>query len=239
MGSNTLTDRTAVITGAGGQLGRVVAARFAAAGARLMLVAHNESGRAELTAGLPPQTVVETRACDLADEGQVAALMSATHELLDGPQILLNVAGGYEFGGKVGQLDMAVWDRMLAMNLTTAVLCCKYALPYMQAEGYGRIINVSSKQAQDLPAGNAAYAVAKAALRDFTTTLAHELKGSGLAAVAVLPSVIDTPATRAAMPQGNPAKWVTPEALAEVMIYLAGEAGGQLNGSLLPLYGGL
>lgn len=239
MGNQNLTDRTAVLTGATGNLGRVVAARFAEAGTRLMLVGREEAGLAELRAGLPPEAAIEAQVCDLADEGQVEALMSRTHELLGGPQILLNVAGGYEFGGKVAQLDMAVWRRMMEMNLTTAVLCCKYALPYMQAEGYGRIINVSSKQAQDLPAGNAAYAVAKAALRDFTTTLAHELKGSGIAAVAVLPSVIDTPATRAAMPQGDPAKWVTPEALAEVMVTLAGEAGGQLNGSLLPLYGGL
>lgn len=235
----SLTGKTAVITGATGNLGQAVAERLAVAGARLVLVGRQAEALTKLSGELPADAVAATIVCDLTDEAAVARLMAEANQQGGGPEILVNAAGGYASGGLVAELDMSVWHRLMAMNLTTAVLCCKYALPYMQAGGYGRIINVAAKQAQDLPPGNAAYAVSKAALRDFTTTLAHELKGSGLAAMAILPSVIDTPANRAAMPKANTDKWVSPQTLAEVIAYLASEAGGALNGSLLPLYGGL
>lgn len=233
----SLEGKVAVITGATGKLGGVVTKRFLSEGARVAMVYHNQD---ELEA-LLPELAAEAEAlplrCNVTAEAEVQRTMAEAHERLGGPQVLLNLAGGYAAGEEVAETEEATWDRMMDLNLRSIFLCCKHALRYMLPQGYGRIVNVSSKVAVDLPAGKAAYAVSKAGVVSFTKCLAQEVKGTGVSAAAIMPSIIDTPVTRAARPKADYSKWVRPEQIAEVLVYLASEAGGALNGSILPLFG--
>jgi NAD(P)-dependent dehydrogenase (short-subunit alcohol dehydrogenase family) len=165
--------------------------------------------------------------------------MQEVHERLGGPDILLNLVGGWAGGQKVPELDRAVWDRMLSMNLTSAYLCSKHALQYMLAAGYGRIVNVASKSAFDLGPGVAAYAVAKAGVVALTGCMAKEVKGTGVAVTCVAPSSLDTEKNRTAMSKIDPAKFIKPEQIAETLAWLASDAGGAANGAVVPLYGAL
>ena len=233
----SLSDRTAIITGANGHLGQAVATAFAAAGARVALLGRDAAALQAVADALPAGALVVP--CDVTDEASVQAAFARVNAELGGPHLLLNVVGGYAGGQKVPELDLATWQHMLSLNLTSAFLCCKHAVPYMQAADYGRIVNVSSKVALDLPAASAAYAVSKAALNAFTTCLAKELKGGPVSVAAVMPSVIDTPPNREAMPKADPAKWVTPAQLAEVLVLLCSETAGAMNGALVPVFGGV
>ena len=234
----SLIGKVAVITGATGNLGGAVASRFLQGGARVALIYQDAAKLEALLSQLPAGDRLAIQA-DVTDEAQVERLMGEVHERLDGPDILLNLVGGYAFGKKVMDLDLATWQHMMGLNLTSAFLCCKHALRYMLPQGYGRLVNVSSKVAFDLPAGSAAYAVAKAGIVTLTTCLAHELKGTGVSVTAVAPSVIDSQAMREALPKADFSKWVTPEAIAEAMALLASAEGGAMNGATVPLYGGM
>jgi NAD(P)-dependent dehydrogenase (short-subunit alcohol dehydrogenase family) len=128
---------------------------------------------------------------------------------------------------------------MLAVNLKSAFLCSKHALRHMVPQDYGRIVSVSSKVAEDLPAKSAPYAVAKAGVLALTQCIAAEVKGTGVAATAIMPSVIDTPATRKLFPKAPFAKFIKPEQIADVLAWLAAQEAGAVNGSILRLYAGL
>ena len=230
-----LTGQIAVITGANGHLGQAVVRRFAAAGARLALLGRDQAALQAVAAGLEATVYV----CDVTDEPAVAAALRQAGDDLGTPYALLNVVGGYAFGAKVQELDLATWQQMLSLNLTSAFLCAKHVLPAMLAAGEGRILNVSSKVALDLPAGAAAYAVAKAGVNALTACLAKELRGTGVAVAALMPSIIDTPPNRASLPKADPAKWVTPEQIADAMLLLCAREAAALNGAIVPVFGGL
>lgn len=227
----SVTGKTAIITGASGDLGTVVVAHFVAQGAQVVAVTHS--------APTPLPGVALSLAADLTVETQVEALLDQVHEQWGGPDILLNLAGGWQGGQRISELDLSVWDHMLALNLHTAFLCGKHALRHMLPAGYGRIVNVASKSAFDPGVGSAAYAVAKAGVVALTTCQARELRGTGVAAACVAPSTIDMPKNRAAMPKVDPAKFIRPEQIADTLLWLAGEAGGAANGAVVPLYGAL
>lgn len=193
-----------------------------------------ETLRAELSGRAPTIAV----AGDVTDEASVAAIMERVHAELGGPHLLLNVVGGYAGGQRLPDVDLATWQRMLTLNVTSAFLCCKHALPYMLTQGYGRIVNVSSRGAVDPSPGAAAYAVSKAAVSALTTALARELRGTNVSVAAVMPGTIDTPPNREAMPKADPSKWVTPEEVAAVMALLCAPDARAMNGTIVPIFGG-
>lgn len=234
----SVSGKVTVITGATGGLGQAVTSAFLTAGSTVAVLYHSEDKLVQLQQSLPSPVTLALRT-DVGDEGQVAAAFAQVHEQLGGPQVLLNLVGGYAAGKKVHELDLKTWRDMLDLNLNSAFICTHCALGYMLEQGLGRIINVSSKVAVDLTVGSGAYGVSKAALLSFTTLLAHELKGTGVTANAVLPSVIDTPTARESMPKADFARWVTPQAIAETLLYLASDEAAAVNGAQLPLYGGL
>lgn len=226
----TLKDKIAVITGATGSLGAVVARHFIALGARVALPYRTSPDL--------PQGGLAIR-CDVTVESDVEAMLAQVNETLGPPEILLNLVGGYASGQKLVDLDLEIWHHMLSLNLTSAFLCSKHALRYMLPAGRGRIVNVSSKTAYDCSPGAAAYAVAKAGVLTLTGCLAKECKGTGISAMAIVPSAIDSPATRESMPKVDPAKFVTREQIAETLAWLASDAGAPVNGSIIQLSGGM
>jgi 3-oxoacyl-[acyl-carrier protein] reductase len=208
-----------------------VVERFVREGALVAAVYHSERAA--------PEGVALSLAADVSEEGEVERLMGAVHERLGGPDILLNLVGGWAGGQKAPELDKQVWDHMLSLNLTSAFLCSKHALRYMLPSGYGRIANVASKSAFDLGPGVAAYAVAKAGVVSLTGCIAKEVKGTGVSVACVAPSSLDTEKNRASMSKIDPAKFVRPEQIAETLAWLASDGGGAANGAIVPLYGAL
>jgi NAD(P)-dependent dehydrogenase (short-subunit alcohol dehydrogenase family) len=137
----------------------------------------------------------------------------------------------------VAQLPEATWDHMMNLNLKSAFLCCKHVVPVMQRRGGGRIVTVSSRAATKVFPGISAYAAAKAGLLAFSETLASEVLKDNITVNAILPSVIDTPANRKAMPGADYSAWVKPEEIARVLLFLASDASREISGAAIPVYG--
>ncbi|HSB80546.1 MAG TPA: SDR family NAD(P)-dependent oxidoreductase [Candidatus Methylomirabilis sp.] len=234
----TLEGKVALITGGTGALGRPVTSAFAEAGARVAVPYILEAEVPECKTCLGPRTdTVAFLKADVTRESEVEQLVRTVVERLGRIDILLNLVGGYIGDIPVTELSEADWDRMLTMNLKSAFLCCKHVVPIMQQAGGGRIVNISSRAAIKVFPGISAYAAAKAGLLAFTETLASEVLKVGITVNAILPSVIDTPANRKAMPKADHSPWVKPEEIARVLLFLCSEAAREISGASIPVYG--
>jgi NAD(P)-dependent dehydrogenase (short-subunit alcohol dehydrogenase family) len=150
---------------------------------------------------------------------------------------LVHLVGGFGGGQPVAETPDETWDQMLSLNLRSAYSIFRAVLPAMVKAGRGRIVAVGSRAALEPMANFAAYSVSKAALVALVRTVALEVKDSGVTANVILPSVIDTSANRAAMPSADPSKWVKPESIAGLLVWLASEAARDINGAAIPIYG--
>jgi NAD(P)-dependent dehydrogenase (short-subunit alcohol dehydrogenase family) len=234
-----LQGKVAVVTGAAGHLGTAVTRHLLDAGATVVACEHSAEKLDALAEAVSDAGRLTTIVCDVTDENEVEAMMARVHADHGGPEALLNLVGGFAAGATVAETELDTWRRMFELNATSMFLCSKHALRYMLEADRGRIVSISSKAADDLPAGRAAYAVAKAAVLNLTACMAEELAETGVACAAVMPSIIDTPITRKARPGADPSRWVTPEQIAQVLGWLIGEEAGAVNGSVLRLYGAL
>lgn len=150
---------------------------------------------------------------------------------------LVHLVGGYLDGAPVAGMDMAEWDRQFALNARSAALGLRAVLPGMMARGGGRAVTVGTRAALRPFAGASAYAASKAAVIALVTAASEEVKGAGVCVNAVLPSVIDTPANRAANPDADPARWVRPEEIGAVIAFLCSTAASAVTGAAIPVYG--
>jgi NAD(P)-dependent dehydrogenase (short-subunit alcohol dehydrogenase family) len=221
--------KVVVVTGALGALGKVVAASALAQGARVAGVDH----AASQVAATPNR--IELGGVDLTDATQARAAIDAAASHFGKLDALINIAGGFAFE-TIAEGDPKTWQRMYALNVLTALNSSRSAIPHLVASGSGRIVNIGAMGALQAGAGMGAYAASKAGVHRLTEALAAEWKGK-ITVNAVLPSIIDTPANRASMPSADFAKWVTPEELAEVILFLAGRAASAVTGALLPVTG--
>ncbi len=230
-----MRDKAVIVTGGFGALGRAVALSAAQKGASVAVLDFAAEPPSDLAAALGPSALllggVDLSAPQGADDAVTAA--QARFGRIDA---LVNIAGGFRWE-TVADGDPATWERMFAMNLRTALNASRAALPHL-IESHGRIVNIGANAALKASAGMGAYAASKAAVHRLTESLAEEQKGK-VAVNAVLPSIIDTPANRADMPTADFSAWVAPEALAEVILFLASEAAGPVTGALLPVTGGV
>jgi NAD(P)-dependent dehydrogenase (short-subunit alcohol dehydrogenase family) len=233
--TSTVKGKAIAITGAFGALGAATALVAAEQGARVALIdraAHAPAGLFDSHS----DTIRLVTGVNLTDEAQAAAAVRAAHEQLQGLDVLINVAGAFRWQ-TVADGDPAVWDQMFAVNLKTALFTSRAAIPLLRQSQQGRIINIGANAALKAGAGMGAYTASKSALHRLTESLAEELKQVGITVNAVLPSTIDTPTNRADMPKADFTKWVTPRALAEVILFLASDAGAPITGALLPVTG--
>ena len=217
--------RHVVVAGGAGALGEAVVDAFLSSG----WICHVPVRR-----GAPPARagVIWAAGVDLTDEAAVSSFYSALPPIASS----IHVAGGYE-GGPFAETSRADLDRMLAANLVTAFLCCREAVKRLRAGGGGTIVNVGSRASEVPSAGAAAYTASKAAVAGLTGALAEEVRGDGIRVNAVLPSVIDTPANRRAMPKARWEDWPKPAEIAAVILWLASEASAPVSGALIPAYG--
>jgi NAD(P)-dependent dehydrogenase (short-subunit alcohol dehydrogenase family) len=221
--------KVVVVTGASGALGKVVAEAALARGARV--------GGVDYAASQIPATEnrIELGDIDLSDAAQAKKAIDAVASHFGRLDALINIAGGFAFEA-VAEGDPKTWQRMYALNVLTALNASRAALSHLAASSSGRIVNVGAMGALQAGAGMGAYAASKAGVHRLTEALAAEWKGK-ITVNAVLPSIIDTPANRASMPKADFGKWVTPQELANVILFLVSDAASAITGALLPVSG--
>ena len=226
--------RTAIVTGAAGNLGRAVAAALAARGAKLALFDVN--GEA-LLAAYPDGEGQLTCAVDLLYPAAIAAAVAQVAETLGGPDVLCAIAGGFDMGDAVHDISQEKWDRMFDLNVNTLFHSVRAVVPGMIERGGGKIVAVGSLAALHGAAAMSAYSASKAVVVRLVESMAGELRNQNINVNCVLPSVIDTAQNRAAMPDADPAKWVAPADLANVVAYLCSEDARAIHGAALPVVG--
>ncbi len=229
-----LAGKVAIVTGGTGGLGVAVVERLLTAGATVIIPYVHQDAFQRLAARLP--TVIGVQ-LDLTDETATRSTYTTIANAHGGIDILVNAAGGFAGGEPVHQTSWELWQSQIDINLKTAVISCAAAIPHLIARGGGTIVNVSSRTATQSGANLAAYATAKRAVLQLTEALAVELRPHNITVNAVLPSVIDTPANRAAMPKANYEVWVKPAEIAEVIHFLVSPAARIISGAAIPVYG--
>ena len=224
------TDRTVVITGASGNLGRAVAKAFADLGASLVLM---DVRRADLQDG-PHQVFLEV---DLMKANSVDAAFGKALERFGRIDVLCNIAGGFRMGSPVHETKDADWDFLFGLNARSVLNTSRAAVPAMLKGGGGKIVNIGAFAAQRGAANMGPYIASKSAVIRLTETMAAELREKNINVNCVLPTIIDTPENRSAMPNADPRKWVAPQDLAAVIVFLASDAARAIHGAALPVTG--
>ena len=230
--TQNLSTRNAVVTGGTGALGSAVVATLVDAGATVHVPLIETETPASFELAEHDQIVLE-HGVNLSDEAQATAYYARLPPLWASIQ----VAGGFSMAPLL-DTSQAQFDALMAMNATSCFLACREAARRIRETGIGgRLVNVAARPVLVPTAGLVAYAASKAAVAAITTTLAEELASEGILVNAVAPSIIDTPANRAAMPQADHASWPTPRDLAETIVHLASPANRSARGSIVPVYG--
>jgi NAD(P)-dependent dehydrogenase (short-subunit alcohol dehydrogenase family) len=231
----TFEAKTCLITGAAGNLGRAVGAAFASAGASLVLLdrddkslraAHGNQAERSLALGV-----------DLLDAGAVAKAVRIAVDRFGRIDILCNIAGGFRMGHPVHETPEDTWELMLDLNARSVINTARAVVPGMLVAGHGKIINIAALAGLGGKANMGAYSASKSAVIRLTESMSAELREKGINVNCVLPSIIDTPQNRAAMPKADPWRWVAPEALAEVILFLASDAARAIHGAAIPVTG--
>lgn len=235
-----LAGRVALVAGAFGALGQAVCIALLTSGARVYALgerAHldqEEQLRTQAEAAASRLSVV---VADASDEERVSGAIADIAQREGRLDILVNLIGGFAAGSPVTELETATFERMLALNLRPTFLLSKYAAREMARNHWGRIINISSRAAQSGRKNAAAYAIAKAGVITLTEAQAEETRDQRITVNAVLPSIIDTPANRAAMPTAAVDRWPKPEEIARVIAFLASDDSALISGASIPVYG--
>ncbi len=205
-----------MITGVAGNLGRAVAKEFAGLGANIVPI------------DLPT---------NLLDQAQVDAAVQKAIKQFKRIDVLCNIAGGFRMGAPVHETSDKDWNFLLDLNARTVLHTARAVVPHMIAAGGGKIVNVGAYAAQKGAANMGAYIASKSAVIRLTETMAAELREKNINVNCVLPTIIDTPENRAAMPKADPRRWVAPEDLAKVIVFLASDDARAVHGAALPVTG--
>jgi NAD(P)-dependent dehydrogenase (short-subunit alcohol dehydrogenase family) len=235
MGNMDLENKTVLITGAAGSLGRAVADFFAEAGANRVLVDVSEPGLRATYPGDDPRQLLA--ATDLLDPAAVARSVDAAWKQFGRIDALCNIAGGFTLGTPVHSTPAADWKKMWDINAQTMLNAVQAVTPKMLAAGGGRIVNIGAGPGQKGAALMGAYSVAKSAVIRITEAMSAELREQNINVNCVLPSIIDTPPNRAAMPEADPSRWVAPRDLAAVIRFLCSDEARAVHGAAIPVVG--
>ncbi|WP_159866074.1 SDR family NAD(P)-dependent oxidoreductase [Novosphingobium sp. 9U] len=220
--------RSIIVTGGFGVLGQAVAEAFAALGDKVARIDFAPQAAKPLTGALDIGSV------DLTDADATKAALEQVTAAQGGLDVLVNVAGGFTWETLEGG-SIASFSRMHAMNLLTNATITQLALPELKKSSAGRIVNIGAGGAVKGGMGMAPYAASKSGVHRLTEALAEELAGTSVTANAILPSIIDTPTNRADMPDADNSTWVSPEAVAKVIVLLASADAGAISGALVPV----
>lgn len=226
-------DRTVLITGGSGGLGAPVTRAFLHAGWRVVVPIFDPAERTRM----PEDAGLQLVEADLFDPASVDQVVTAA-AAPDAPlKAVVNLVGGFAAGGRVHETPVDDFERQFRLNLRPTYLVCAAAIPHLLNTGGGAIACVSTRAALRPFSGAAGYISSKAAVLAFVDALATEYRDDGIRVNAILPSVIDTPANRASQPDADHAKWVTPQQIADVLLFLCGDESSVVSGAHVPVYG--
>ena len=228
----------ALVAGGTGGLGKAVSLAFLEEGAEVIVTyrKRQEFSSLESDSGQHSSRLTGHQV-DVTDQPAVRRLIDtvlAKHGRLD---VLVNSVGAYAGGAKLWETEPSVFDQMLALNLRSGYVLSTAVVPAMLKQKKGSIVNIASKAAMDHAAGGAMYAASKAAALAMIDSLAEDLRGTGVRANSVLPSIIDTASNRAAMPGADFTKWPKPEDIARVVLFLCSDDAKVIHGAAIPVYG--
>jgi len=226
-----VTGTVAIVTGGTGALGQSIVLRFLKDGATVAVpwILAEEWAALEKAAG-EARPRLSGQKVDMVDEAAMAAFVSGVLGRSRKIDAIVNAVGGFS-GGDLAATPLADWRRQVDLNLTSAVVGCRAVLPAMRAARRGRIINIASRAVVPPLGGFIAYTVAKSAVIALTQALSQEERGHGITVNAVLPSTMDTPGNRRAMPDADRSSWVSTDAVADVIAYLASDSASAVTGS--------
>src|SRR5215472_8283295 len=227
----SLEGKVALITGAKGGLGTFVTEAFLAAGAKVVGVSRSIQPS---DFSHPEFHAIPT---ELSTGDAARRLAESVISRFDRIDALIHVMGGFAGGTRVDETSDAVFEQMLDLNYRAAFFIARAVLPQMRQQGSGRILAVASRQAVEPAAMVGAYSASKAALVSLIRTIALENKDRCISANAVLPGTMDTPGNRAGDPKADGSQWVQPSQVAAILLHLASDAGAQVTGAAIPVYG--
>lgn len=236
---NSLNGLNCLITGGTGFLGREVIALFLQQGATVCTNYRDENRWEELKAYVGTAENLYGFPADLTDESGVQELFRGVSGICQRLDVFIHIAGGFWMGGEIADTPLEKWHHMMNLNLLSTFLCSRQAFRLMKAQGGGKIFTVSSRTAEDLPAGMGAYAVSKAGVLQLSRILAKEGSSYHIQVNSLLPGIIDTPANRQAMPKADFSQWVTPQEIARLLIRLSDPEIKILSHTALKIYGKL
>jgi NAD(P)-dependent dehydrogenase (short-subunit alcohol dehydrogenase family) len=225
-----MSAKVAMVAGGGGSLGRATAVNLAARGLTVVAVDRNEQALGQL-----PDNIVR-EVSDTTDPNAARSLVDRIAAEVGPPGILVNTIGTFGLGDALSATP-ADLQRMVDINLGTALWLSQAVAPHMQRAGAGAIVHVTARPALEPTGGMAAYSVSKAALAHLTRILDIEFRPHGIRVNAIAPQLIDTPANRAALPAEAMANATAPEAIAEIIAFLVSDAAAPVSGAILPAYG--
>jgi NAD(P)-dependent dehydrogenase (short-subunit alcohol dehydrogenase family) len=231
----TMAGQIVMITGAAGTLGKAVAAAFAGAGAKLVLVDIAAKGL-EAAYGAESDTKLPL-VVDLSDRAAIDGALAAAKKKFGPIQVVCNVAGGFNMGPAVHETTDAFWNHLMDLNAGSVLNVVRAAVPDMLAAGYGKIVNIGAMGGVTGKGNMGAYSASKSVVIRLTESLSAELRERGVNVNCVLPSIIDSPANRSDMPDADPGRWVAPADLAEVILFLASDKAKAIHGASVPVVG--
>jgi NAD(P)-dependent dehydrogenase (short-subunit alcohol dehydrogenase family) len=233
-----MSAQVVLVAGGTGGLGRAVTLAFLEQGFNVTVTYRDENELSELkTLAGTHISHLEAYSTDVTDEAAVQELVDAIVAKNSRLDVLVNTVGGYAGGIKLWELDTKTFDRMFTLNVRSGFVLSKAVVKQMLKQNSGAIINIAAKAAFDHAAGASAYAASKAAAVALMDSLAADLRGTGVCVNSILPSIIDTPMNRKAMPDADFSSWPKPEDIARVILFLASEEAKLIHGAAIPVYG--
>ena len=226
-----MENQVVIVTGANGGLGTFVTAAFLEAGAKVVGTSRRIDGKNF------SHPRFEAVPADLTRFQGAAYLVADTLDKFGKLDALVHTTGGFAGGGPIQDTDDATWESMLDLNLRTAINILRAVIPAMRKQEHGRIVAIGSRAGVEPAANISAYSATKAALVSLVKTAALENRKFGITANVILPGTIDTDANRRADPKGDPSKWVSPQKLAALALFLTSEEAADITGAAIPVYG--
>lgn len=239
-------DKTAIVTGGTGDLGRVVVDRFAEEGMKIYVPAHSIDKFREIFDSSKSKDSKEFKLrkiyglqCDAMKEDSVKEFITDVLKAEGKIDYLINTVGGFHKKTNIVDMDSGLVDKMLTLNFKSAFNFCKNVLKGMIEHNSGRIVAIGAMPALEISAGRLAYSVSKSAVINLIQTISEETKENNITANVIVPSIIDTAPNRESMPKSDFNKWVKPEDIAETILFLLSDKASSYRGSVIKMYGGV